>query len=225
MNSVFREPRCVIISAGTFCGEKIDLEDEDFCIACDAGYGYARKMGIYPDLIVGDFDSAAEAGKEILSDIGKIASLHPERVVQLQVQKDDTDTLAAVRIGLERGYRNFYLYGALGGERFDHSFANIQSLLFIKHHGGTGYIVDRDRMLMVIENETVRFNRGNTGKVSVFSLLPQSRGVYLRGLMYSADDITITSDFPVGVSNEFIIDEEAEITVEDGCLLIAVSGG
>ena len=225
MSKTIREPRCVIISAGDLTDKKIDLTDDDLCIACDAGFAYARRMGIFPDLVVGDFDSAGEAGGEVLNGIRKIAALHPERVVQLQTHKDDTDTLAAVRIGIERGFRTFYLYGAMGGKRFDHSFANIQTLLFIKHHGGNGYIVDGDEMLMVIENETVRFSRGTTGMISVFSLGAAARSVTLRGLMYSADNITITNDFPIGVSNEFIIDEEAEITVEDGSLLVAVSGG
>ena len=43
--------------------------------------------------------------------------------------------------------------------------------------------------------------------------------------MYSLDKADLTNDFPLGVSNEFIIDEEAEITVEDGTLLITVFWG
>ena len=38
--------------------------------------------------------------------------------------------------------------------------------------------------------------------------------------MYSLDRAVLTNDYPIGVSNEFIIDEEAEITVEHGTLLI-----
>lgn len=82
-----------------------------------------------------------------------------------------------------------------------------------------------DTMLMVAENETIHFHRGNTGMISVFSLSEMSKGVTLKGLMYSLDKATLTNDFPLGVSNEFIIDEEAEITVEDGTLLITVFWG
>ena len=80
-------------------------------------------------------------------------------------------------------------------------------------------------MLMVAENETIHFHRGNSGMISVFSLSDISRGVTLKGLMYNMNCGTLTNDFPLGASNEFIIDEEAEITVEDGTLLITVFWG
>ena len=136
------------------------------------------------------------------------------------VRKDDTDTIHAVKIGLSKGYKKFYFYGALGGKRFDHSIANIQTLLYIKHAGGRGYIFDADRMLMIAENETIKFHRGNTGYLSVFSLNGVAKGVTLKGLMYTMEDGELSNDFPLGVSNEFIIDEEAQITVRDGTLLI-----
>ena len=219
------EPKCVIISAGDFQGVDIELNEGDLCIACDAGYKYAKQLGIMPDLIVGDFDSAREEGADFMSGLQQIARMDPARIMELNVKKDDTDTLRAVREGLDRGYRKFYLYGALGGRRFDHSFANIQTLLFIKHHGGKGYVMGRDTMLMIAENETIRFHRGNTGMISVFSLSEVSRGVSLRGLMYNMEGGVLRNDFPLGVSNEFIIDEEAEITVEDGTLLVTVFWG
>ncbi len=225
MDGAKREPKCVIISAGDFPGVDIDLSEGDFCIACDAGFKYAQQMGILPDLIVGDFDSARQEGPDFINGLQEIARLDPSRIMELDVKKDDTDTLKAVRIGLEKGYKKFFIYGALGGSRFDHSFANIQTLLFIKHHGGKGYIMGRDTMLMIAENETVRFNRGNTGMLSVFSLSEVSKGVSLRGLMYNMEGGILSNDFPLGVSNEFIIDEEAEITVEDGTLLVAVFWG
>ncbi len=219
------EPKCVIIAAGSFPNTQIDLGEGDLCIACDAGFKYAQQLGVLPDLIVGDFDSASEAGEDVLRGISEIAQDDPGRIVRLPVRKDDTDTMQAVKIGLSRGYRKFYLYGALGGRRFDHSLANIQTLIYIKRNGGTGYIMDQETMLLVAENETIRFHRGNVGMVSVFSLSDVSKGVTLKGLMYNMSNANLTSDFPLGVSNEFIIDEEAEITVEDGTLLITVFWG
>ena len=160
MNNIDSEPKCVIISAGSFPEVEIDLQDNDLCIAADAGFGYAQRLGILPDLIVGDFDSAKDAPPEVLRGIREIAENDPDRIVQLEVMKDDTDTLRAVKIGLSRGYKKFYLYGAMGGSRFDHSLANIQTLLYIKHNGGRGYIMDKDSMLFVAENETIKFHRG-----------------------------------------------------------------
>ncbi len=225
MDNFYREPKCVIISAGSFPNVSIDLNEGDFCIACDAGFKYAQQLGILPDLIVGDFDSAKDAGPDVMRGINEIAQSDPSRIIQLEIRKDDTDTLRAVKIGLNKGYKKFYLYGALGGNRFDHSIANIQTLTFIKHNGGTGYIMDQDNMMLIAENETIRFHRGNTGTISVFSLVSQSKGVTMKGLMYNMESGTLSGDFPLGVSNEFIIDEEAEITVEDGTLLVTVFWG
>ena len=222
MNTEIKERKCVIISAGDFYPVEILLEEGDYCIACDAGFLHARDVGVLPDLIVGDFDSLSEAGEIAIRDLMEIEENDPQRIVRLNVKKDDTDTIKAVKIGLEKGYRKFYLYGALGGKRVDHTIANIQTLTFIKKHGAKGYIMDHDKMLLVACNETIKFHRGNTGYISVFSLSEISRGVTIKGLMYNLEGGTLTNDFPLGVSNEFIIDEEAEITVEEGTLLITV---
>lgn len=220
MSEIQREPKCVIISAGNFTPLEIPLEEGDLCIACDAGLMYAQQMGILPDLIVGDFDSLSESGPMAVATLKEIAENDPDRIVKLNVRKDDTDTIKAIKIALEKGYKKFYLYGALGGSRIDHSLANIQSLLFIKHNGGRGYIMDADKMLLIAENETVKFHRGNSGYLSIFALSEKAKGVTLKGLMYTMENGDLTNDFPLGVSNEFIIDEEAEITVEEGTLLI-----
>ena len=214
------EPKCIIISAGHFVPMEIPINEEDMVIACDAGFLYTEQLGILPDLIVGDFDSMNEAGSTAFRSLQEVMDNDPDRIVRLNVKKDDTDTIMAVKIGLSKGYRKFMLYGSLGGKRIDHSFANIQTLLFIKHNGGTGYIIEENRILLIAENETVRFHRGNSGMVSIFSVSEISRGVTIRGLMYTMDNGELRNDFPLGVSNEFIIDEEAEITVKEGTLLI-----
>ena len=218
--NINREPKCVIISAGSFVPVDIPLYEGDCCIACDAGFKYAQEMGILPDLIVGDFDSASEEDPMLICSIEEIEQNDPERIVRLNVVKDDTDTMKAVKIGLSKGFRKFNLYGATGGRRIDHTMANIQTLLFIKHNGGKGYIMDSDKMLMIAENEEIRFNVGNTGYISIFSLSEVSKGVTLKGLMYTLQNGELKNDFPLGVSNEFIIDEEACVSVEEGTLLI-----
>lgn len=222
MKETSREPKCIIISAGSFTPVDIPLYEGDYCIACDAGFRYAQNLGILPDLIVGDFDSAAEMGPEFLNGIREIAENDPDRILKLNVKKDDTDTMKAVKIGLSKGYKKFFLYGATGGRRLDHTLANIQTLLFIKHEGAKGYIMDSDRMLMIAENETVNFNVGNTGYISIFSLSEVSEGVTLKGLMYNLENGELRNDFPLGVSNEFIIDEEASVSVRKGTLLICL---
>ncbi len=214
--------KCIIVSAGDFTPVEIKKNEDDFIIACDGGFAYLYQMGIMPDLIVGDFDSLPSMGVEVVQTLQEIMDLDPYRVIKLPKEKDDTDTLYAVRKALSLGYKKLYLYGALGGNRVDHTFANIQVLQFIKHHGATGYIMAHDQMMLIAENEIINFHKGMTGGLSVFSLSPVSKGVTITGTEYQVEDAIITSDFPIGVSNEFIIDEAANIGVREGSLLICV---
>ena len=78
-------PRCVIIGAGPVDPEQKELFlPGDYVIACDAGYRNAAALGVAPDLIVGDFDSAPRP--------------EAENLVVLPAEKDDTDTHYAARL-------------------------------------------------------------------------------------------------------------------------------
>ena len=61
-----------------------------------------------------------------------------------------------------------------------------------------------------------------TGTLSIFVMGDQANGVTETGLQYGLDHVTLTNDYPIGVSNEFIAEEAAEVTVEHGTLLITV---
>ena len=214
--------KCIIVSAGSFTPVDLNYKDGDLLIACDGGFAYTCDMGILPDIVLGDFDSLSQMSPRYLEQLREVELSDPGRVIHLNVMKDDTDTMHAVTVGLERGYSKFYIYGALGGRRLDHTFANVQTLMYIKHHGGTGYIMDSSSMMLVAENETIRFHRGMTGMFSVFSLGDKAKGVTISGALYGLENGTVSNDNPIGVSNEFIIDEQAVITVEEGSLLICV---
>ncbi|MCR5674832.1 MAG: thiamine diphosphokinase [Lachnospiraceae bacterium] len=186
----------------------VALSDEDFLCAADAGYLHLRAAGQRPALIIGDFDSMRE--DSIPEDI--------ERIL-LPVDKDDTDTVFAVREGIRRGYRRFRIYGGLGGHRISHTFANIQLLTMIRDLGGEGEIVQgKTRILLGNAGSTTRFEKRTDGSLSVFSLTDRSV-VTLRGLYYTLDKGTLLRSFPLGVSNHFI-GEEAEILIHEGEVLI-----
>lgn len=207
--------KCIIIGAGDLTIGKFDVGEEDFVIAADGGLAYCGLLEIEPDLILGDFDSVGEAEQQAISILEKEI---PDRIIRLKPEKDDTDMMAAIRIGLDKGYRDFRILAGTGG-RFDHTLANIQTLLFLKRHDACGYLIDGSGMMLVIENEEVRFQKNLEGYLSCFSLCEKSEGVTMKGLKFTLQDATITNDYPIGISNEFI-DEEAVISVEQGQLLL-----
>lgn len=193
--------RCIILGASEYYTNGIPVKSGDLIIAADGGYAVALKMGIIPDIHLGDMDSGTKS----------------ECSVILPKEKDDTDTLYAVRTGLERGADEFIIYGGTGG-RSDHTFANIQTLSFISKRGARGYLVGTETVYTVITNSTLYLEKKDSGYVSVFSLSDISLGVSIKGLKYSLDRAELKSDFPVGISNEFI-GSSAEISVESGTLL------
>lgn len=213
-----KQGKCIVVCAGDLTLGEIAVEEEDLVIAVDGGLSYCGLLQVEPDLILGDFDSVSEQEAEKLEELERQI---PERILRLPCEKDDTDTLAALKEGLRRGYRDFRIYAATGG-RLDHTLANIQCLVYLKNREAAGYLVDGSGMLLVVQNETICFREGLEGYLSLFSLAEESRGVTLEGLKYPLHKAVVSNDFPVGISNEFT-GKAAAVTVEDGTLLCMVS--
>ena len=184
-------------------------QESDLIIAADGGYSTLKKLNIKPDLVVGDFDSLGEAPEN-------------ENVIKHPIKKDDTDTLLAVKIGLEKGYKTFVIFGAIGG-RLDHTIATIQTATFVAKNGGIAYIYDGNHTVTAIKNSTINFKDNAKGYISIFALSGVAKGVSIKGLLYELNDAEITPYFPVGVSNEFI-GKESKISVTDGILTIIFEG-
>lgn len=209
--------KCIIIGAGDLTMGEISVGEEDYVIAVDGGLSYCGILNVEPDKIIGDFDSISEKEREAVFDLQEQI---PELVLKLPVEKDDTDMLAALKYGLELGYTDFRIYAGTGG-RFDHTLANIQCLLYLKNHGAVGYLVDGTGMMLVLQNEAVHFRKELEGYLSLFSLGKEAKGVTIRGLKYPLENYTLTNDYPIGISNEFI-GEESSIEVEDGELVCVI---
>ena len=136
--------------------------------------------------------------------------------------KDDTDTLLAVKTGIERGYTEFVIYGGVGG-RPDHTFANYQTLCYISRRGGKGFLCFNGYTACCITNSKINFSGGD-GTVSVFAMSGKALGVTLEGVLYPLENAELDYSFPLGVSNEFT-ESPAEIGVTSGTLLIIWQGG
>ena len=213
-----KKGKCIIIGAGDLTMGELSVQEEDFVIAVDGGLSYCGILEVEPDLILGDFDSVSEQEKLAIE---ALQAEIPDRIVELPVEKDDTDMLAALKHGLALGYRDFRIYAGTGG-RFDHTLANIQCLLYLKNHDATGYLVDGTGMILVLQNEAVHLNRKLEGTMSLFALGKKAKGVTIQGMKYTLEDYTLTNDYPIGISNEFI-GEEACISVENGELVCMIS--
>ncbi|NLK70459.1 MAG: thiamine diphosphokinase [Clostridiales bacterium] len=187
----------------------IEISDDSYVICADAGYLHAKRLGIVPDCIIGDFDTF---GGEIPKNI---------EVIRYRAEKDDTDTMLAVKLALEKGYTDICIYGALGG-RFDHTIANVQTLQYIYNHGRNGRIISDNDYIMLQGSGTRTYSRREGYYFSLLSISDKTDGITTEGLKYNLKNATLTSDFPLGVSNQ-ILNEFATITVKNGLLLVIFS--
>lgn len=197
---------CYIIGAGDVDVGSYRAKKDDLIICADGGYKYSDILGRPCDLVVGDFDS-----------FGSIPETRNKFVAPRE--KDETDMALAVEKGFEKGYDTFVIFGALGGDRFDHSIANIQLLHKIAHLNGIGFLVQGDKIFTCIKNNSLIFSERCRGYLSVFSLTDISRLVTLKNLKYEITNRTLYSRNALAVSNEFI-SEKAMVSVGDGVLLV-----
>lgn len=184
-------------------------ENSGFIICADSGLHIAEKVGLTPDLIVGDFDSYIGSLPENIEIYRSI----PE--------KDDTDTLMAVRIAIDRGYDEIRLYGGLGA-RFDHSFANIQTLVFAYENGCKMTIYDADNILTLRGAGEYEFLRKSDWYFSLFALTEKADIGELKGVKYPLESYEMSIAYPIGVSNE-ITSDKAYLRINSGLVLVIES--
>ena len=196
---------CIIVGAGDASADLLPkIAEGDLLIAADGGLKTLKKAGLKPDVWIGDADSLNAPPDDL-------------PVIKLPVVKDDTDLIAACRYGLKRGYQRFALYGVLGGSRFSHSIAAIQTLSFLRNSGADGTIVDAYCTARLLRSESVAFTEAPTRFFSLFSVTERAV-VTVTGAKYPLCHEPLVSSFPLGISNEFQV--PTTITVESGDVLM-----
>jgi len=188
---------------------KIFLEKKtDICIAADSGARTAFALGIVPDVIIGDLDSIDLSDKKI-ENIKTIK--YPE-------QKNETDTLLAIKYALDLGNENIAIIGGLDG-RVDHTLANLSYLKYIEKRGAFGYITDGYSKISYLENSVAKIYK-NYKYISIMPLSPKICAT-LKGFKYPLENAEIKYEEPYTISNE--LGENAqfgEIRILQGSALI-----
>ena len=148
--------RCVVVGGadiGRYDRIHSYLLADDFYICCDSGLKHREGLGIVPDLIVGDFDSYENPHLET-------------ETITLPCEKDDTDTVFAVKEALARGFHEFLLVGVIGG-RLDHTLGNVSLLLMLDARGKAAVAVDDYSEMEIVSNLPAQIS----GRYAFFSLL------------------------------------------------------
>jgi len=207
--------RCVIVAAGQILDyerAKSFLQPGDFFIFCDDGLRHAESLGVTPSLIVGDFDSC---DAELLSKWSNRCE-----IIRLPREKDDTDTLFAVKLAVERGYSDFILLGAMGG-RFDHALGNVSILLYLDGLGKKAQMIDDYSIMQVVGKEPF-YIEDTCSYFSVLTVAGDVSGVNIKNAKYPLENAKLSADFQLGISNEVLPGKTAEVSVEKGQVLVVI---
>ena len=194
----------LIITGGYINFEKINvnIKEYDIVVAADSGYLAAKKLGIVPDITVGDFDSSPVPDGSA-------------KIMQVPAQKDDTDTMLACNIAAEQGATELLIIGGTGG-RADHFLSNVLSLEAFYDKGILAALTDGENYIRIVCDSTVTIPQNN-GYFSLFSISDSI--VTVTGCKYPLERYNLTRKNPsFAVSNE-VSGDLATLSVKGKVLL------
>lgn len=215
--------RYVIVAGGTidytFTNDflKEAKREHQFIIACDKGYEACEYLGVAPDIVIGDFDSAGEKALEKIKE-KKIA----HKV--LNPIKDDTDTEAALHYAIEKSHDGDYIYILGGtGTRVDHLLGNIALLGMGLRENRNVILLDRNNNIRMIKPGDLCRIDANEGKyVSVVPYMGPVSGLTMEGFKYPLKDATVEGFNTLTISNE-VAETTGKITIDKGNLIVIES--
>ena len=200
--------RCVIVGGADINNYEYirgRLCEDDFIIFCDSGLKHLEALQVKPGLIVGDFDSHDNPHLDV-------------ETIVLPCEKDDTDTVFAVKEAIKRGFNDFLLIGVIGA-RLDHTLGNVSILLYLDSLGKRGRIIDDYSEMEIISN-TPGYIEDSYAFFSLLNISGTAKRITIENAKYPLNDAEITCEYQYGVSNEVLPGKTAKVTVLDGKLLL-----
>ena len=204
--------KCLIVTAGEPPGQKLIAEhirDADMVIGVDGAADLLSGQSIIPNVLIGDMDSAASESVKALMEA-------ETRLIRLPVQKNETDTEAAVNFALESGMNDIVMLGALG-LRLDHALGNLAMLIKADRAGARCRIIDELHEITAATGEHTLY--GAPGQT--VSIMPASGDITVTAtnLMYPLDNLRLRCDAARGISN-VILKSPAALSIQGGYALI-----
>ena len=186
----------------------------DKWIGVDRGALYLIDRRIFPNAIVGDFDSVTAEEFARISE----AVTHIE---QFQSEKDETDTDLALLQAIQYEPTEIYLTGVTGG-RLDHYEAALRSLytLQARYPHIIFKMINQQNEIQFLLPGKHTLNKTDYTYISFFTYGQTLRNVTLRGVKYETTNETIEQGTTRFTSNEVLSD--GSISFEGGiCLMIS----
>lgn len=187
------------------------LGSPDLVLCADGGVRHALALGLTPDLVLGDFDSA---GPVVVTEI----AARGIPVHKVPTEKDETDTELAILEAIKLGATAITLVGVTGG-RLDHTVANLLILPGIPSKVEVR-VLDASAVLWLVRpGGRIAVPAHPDTYLSLLPLSPEVRGIVAEGVQWPLDGDTLRWGQTRGVSNRITADE-AFIAVREGYLLV-----
>ncbi len=178
----------------------------DFLIAADGGANTTFRMGIVPNLIIGDFDSIREDVREFYSD---------KTILKNVKRQSDTDIEKAIKYAIGEKFSSAMLVGA-SGDRLDHSFCNIGNLLKYKEKINL-YLIHEKTFVSVI-NSSCCFPAQIGETISLYGI-DEKTLITTSGLKFSLENEPLPFGVRGGTSNKAVSDEVC-ININKGKVIV-----
>ena len=192
----------------SFCHEYIK---DSIIVCCDSGLKHAKALGIVPDAIVGDFDSADDEVLEYFKPMNIPTTEFPSH-------KDETDMELGAEAAIRMGADELVLIGGIGS-RMDHTMGNCNLIVRLYKEGTKAMLVNEKNKIMVTDNR-IELTGKKGDLVSLFPVGIKAEGVTTENLEYPLEDAVLAVDIRLIAVSNVMLGEKAAVSVKNGMLYV-----
>ena len=183
------------------------LKQSAVFVCADGGANTAARLGLKPDLIIGDLDSIASV------TLRKFRNVRAKRIAD----QNSTDLEKALSWVTRKGHKDIVVAGATG-RRLDHSLGNLSALVKFSRKARIRFVDDASELCFVGPECEFEESPG-----TVVSLIPLSlcEGIVTHGLKWELKNESLKLGFRESTSN-VVKSSPVSIRVRRGDLLLFI---
>lgn len=184
------------------------IQQLDYIIAVDSGANALHRIGVTPDICIGDFDSI---NPQILSQM--------PRIMTLNTDKDETDTHVALKYVQQNiAHAEVVLFTSMSG-RMDQQFGILALYYHFLHLKMDLKVMTEQGTIYMRLPGTYRFDSHGEQYFSCFAYADHVEGLSLIGSKYVLDNTTLLVGSDLGCSNTFV-SSQLTVKFDSGTLLL-----